>query len=101
MAKSRRRASAGRSPTVTATEAAKNFGELVNRVREAGVAYVVERQGRPIAEIAPIGRRQCTLAELARWFEGRAPLAEAYASAVEEHVKRANRRRVPVSRWAR
>jgi antitoxin (DNA-binding transcriptional repressor) of toxin-antitoxin stability system len=101
MVKSRRQTAADRSPTVTATEAAKNFGDLVNRVREAGVAFVVERQGRPIAEIAPIARRRCTLAELARWFEGRAPLTDAYASAVEEHVKRANRRRVPVSRWGR
>ena len=31
--------------SVSATEAAKNFGELVDRVREAGVAYVVERKG--------------------------------------------------------
>ncbi len=87
--------------TVTATEAAKNFGEIVDRVREAGVAYVVERKGRPIAEIAPVARQRCTLSDLARWFDARTPAPEAYTAAVKGHVTRVNRPRVPASSWER
>ena len=88
-----------RGATVTATDAAKNFGELVDRVREAGVAYVVERKGRPIARIAPMVTHRCTLGELAEWFEGRKALPDEYVSAVTDHVKTANRPKVPVARW--
>ena len=84
---------------MTATEAAKNFGELVDRVREAGVAVVVERKGRPIARIAPLDVRGCTLGELARWFEARRPGSDEYPAAVEGYVTRANRPRVPAARW--
>ncbi len=87
--------------TVSATEAAKNFGEIVDRVREAGVAYVVERKGRPIAEIAPVSRRRCSLGELMVWLEARRAVPEAYTSSVETHVAAANRPRVPESRWER
>jgi prevent-host-death family protein len=98
MAKSRVRRT-GRASTVTATEAAKNFGALVDRVREAGAAYVVERKGRPIARIAPVSAHGCTMAELARWFDERPAVSDEFASAVADHVKAVNRRRVPSSRW--
>ena len=101
MAKGRRNASGGERTTVTATEAAKNFGELVNRVREAGVAYVVERQGRPIAEIGPISRRRCTLSELVGWLERRQSPPDEYVAAVKRHLRSANKPRVPTSAWAR
>jgi prevent-host-death family protein len=96
-----RRRKRGRSTTVSATEAAKNFGEIVDRVREAGVPCVVERKGRPIAEISPVSRRRCSLAELARWFEARRPLPDAYTAAVEHFVAKANRPRIPAPRWER
>ena len=38
---------------VTATEAAKNFGSIIDRVREDRAVYVVERGGTPVAEIGP------------------------------------------------
>ena len=84
---------------MSATEAAKKFGEIVDRVREGGVAYVVERMGRPIAEIAPISQRRCTLTDLARWFAGRRPL-EAYGRTVSAYVRKVNRPRVPEAPWA-
>jgi antitoxin (DNA-binding transcriptional repressor) of toxin-antitoxin stability system len=87
--------------TVTATEAAKTFAALVDRVRETGVAYIVERQGRPIAQIAPASGRRCTLRELARWVDARQPLPDGYADAVKDYVKQVNRPRVPAVRWAR
>jgi prevent-host-death family protein len=95
------RARRGRDDTVTATEAAKNFGALVNRVRDAGTAYVVERQGHPIARIVPAATRPCTMAMLARWLDERAavPLSGEYATAVRDHLRAVNRPRVPASRW--
>jgi len=87
-----------RASTVTATDAAKNFGALVDRVRDGGVALTVERKGRPIARISPVTTRSCTLGDLAEWFKGRRPQPD-YAAAVEAHVKAANRLRVPAARW--
>ena len=94
-----RKKTARATAAVTATDAAKNFGELIDRVRDAGAAYVVERKGRPIATIAPFASRRCTLADLARWFAGRRPTAEGYAGAVSEYVRKVNRPRVPATRW--
>ena len=88
-----------RGARVSATVAAKNFGTLVDRVREAGAAYVIERKGRPIARIAPVASRTCTMADLAEWFEGRRAQHVDYAKAVADHVKSVNRPRVPAARW--
>ena len=38
---------------VSATEAAKNFGRLIDRVRETRATYVVERGGTPVATVSP------------------------------------------------
>ena len=38
---------------VTATEAARKFSEILNRVAYKGETFVVERGGRPVCEIAP------------------------------------------------
>ena len=43
--------------TVSATYAARNFASLVNRVREERAAYVVERSGKPVAEIRSVEDR--------------------------------------------
>ena len=98
----RYRRRARKDARITATEAAKNFGGLVSWVREANVTCVVERQGRPIVEISPVDTRRCTLGDLASWFEARRPLGEkddAFSAAVQDHVKQANRPRVPAARW--
>jgi len=86
---------------ISATEAAKNFGEVADRVREAGVAYVVERKGRPIVRIAPVADARCTLHDLARWIADREPVPAEYASVVRGHVKASNRPKVPTARWPR
>src|SRR4051794_37343437 len=43
-----------KAASIAATGAAKNFGALVDRVRETGATYVIERHGRPIAQIGPV-----------------------------------------------
>jgi hypothetical protein len=49
--------------TVAATEAAKGFGALVDRVRESRQVYEVESRGQVVAEIGP-PRRTFTVADL-------------------------------------
>ena len=48
---------------MAATEAAKGFGALVDRVRESGQVYQVESRGQVVAEIGP-PRRAFTMADL-------------------------------------
>lgn len=88
---------------IPSTEAAKNFGTLVDRVRERAATYTIVRGGRPVAEISPIrsARHSCTIAGLAAFFrrEGRAD--ERFLAAVEREVAERNEPRVPDDPWAR
>lgn len=38
---------------ITATEASRNFSEILNRARYGGESFVVERNGEAVAEIRP------------------------------------------------
>ena len=40
--------------TVTAMEARKRFGEILNSALYKGISTVIERKGRPIAKIVPM-----------------------------------------------
>ena len=84
-----------------ATEAAKNFGRLIDRVRETRATYVVERGGKPVASIAPVERETLTMREFKALVgeRGRAP-AE-YLTAVERAAARRNRPRIRRNPWAR
>ncbi len=50
---------------MTATEAARTFSELVNRVHYRGETVLVERGGVPVCEIAPAKPPRFTLSDLA------------------------------------
>ena len=49
----RRRAAAGRQPQVSAAEFKAKCLELMDRVRETGVEYVVTKHGKPVARLVP------------------------------------------------
>ncbi|HJN44087.1 MAG: hypothetical protein CL477_16130 [Acidobacteria bacterium] len=83
---------------VTATYAAKNFGALVDRVREEGATYVVERGGAPVAEIRP-AQRPFTGRDLLALIESGPRADEEYLRAVEEGIALMNRDEEPVNRW--
>ena len=51
--------------TITVTEAARNFSDCVNRARYQHVTFVLVKNGRPVARLAPEAERQCTGRELA------------------------------------
>lgn len=50
---------------VSTRHAARHFFNLLNRVVLRGESFVIERGGRPICRIVPIGPPQCTPAGLA------------------------------------
>ena len=90
-----------RGRAVSATYAARNFATLVNRVREERAAYVVERSGKPVAEIRPVKDRVVTMREFVALFpaETRRPADEEYLRAVEEGIVFLNRVEIPESPW--
>src|SRR5262245_5743386 len=97
----RRQKTADRTGRVTATDAAKNFGRLVDRVRDEHATFIIERSGKPVAQIGPVDRPQSTIADFVALLQSRPPLPEEYRRAVEKAVKRHNRPRVPPDPWAR
>ena len=86
---------------VTATEAAKNFGALVDRVRQDRAVYVVERGGIPVAEVGPVQRRAFTVRDFVALVRSRPgpSLDDEFAQAVAEGVAMLNRPRVPGEPW--
>jgi len=47
---------------ITATDASRNFSELLNRARYRGESFLVERNGEAVAEIRP-ARKGSTVAD--------------------------------------
>ena len=85
---------------VTATETAKNFGAIVDRVREDRAVYVVERGGKPVAEIGPVAKTVTVrdFVEIVRSGSVPSP-GDEYLEAVEEGIASWNRLEVPENRW--
>jgi antitoxin (DNA-binding transcriptional repressor) of toxin-antitoxin stability system len=73
---------------VSATEAARNFSDLINRVCYRGETYIVERGGTAMCELSPVAARRCTGAELLDLLATLTPPAEEYLAVVEEVTRR-------------
>lgn len=86
---------------VTASDAAKKFGALVDRVREERAVYIIVRGGRPVAQIGPVAGGHCTLARLAERLASRPRLDDAYLDDVERAVSGFNVPAVPGDPWGR
>jgi antitoxin (DNA-binding transcriptional repressor) of toxin-antitoxin stability system len=91
---------AASSRRVSASYAAKNFGALVDAVREAGATYVVERSGQPVVHVVPAPVRRATLADLADLYREAGRLSEDYLREVERGAARLNRPSIPKDPWA-
>ncbi len=86
---------------VSATEAAKNFGRLVDRVREEHTTYIVERGGKPVAHIGPAAGQSFSMADF-KALVRRFPRGDSeYLDAVERAAARHNRARVRRNPWGR
>ncbi len=84
---------------ISATEAARSFSDLLNRVRYRGEQFVIERGGEPICRIVPVGPAKFTLADLAQLLET-APKPDAgYGKAVKKAIR--SQGKLPKSPWPR
>lgn len=88
-----------RRQTISATDAAKTFGGLVDRVREERAVYIIERAGTPVARIGPVETSRCTVADLVALLRTGPRLEETYLREVERGVDAWNRPAVPRDRW--
>ena len=84
---------------ISATEAARSFSELMNRVRYRGESFVVERGGKPICEILPAKPPKFSGAELASLLRSLPTPDEDYLAIVEELIAR--QPSVAESEWQR
>jgi antitoxin (DNA-binding transcriptional repressor) of toxin-antitoxin stability system len=74
--------------TVSATDAAKNFGRLVDRVRETRSTYIVERAGVPVAQVGPAERSVFTMADFKALLAEGPRAGDEYVQAVSRAVER-------------
>jgi antitoxin (DNA-binding transcriptional repressor) of toxin-antitoxin stability system len=51
-------------PYISATQAARTFSDLVNRVYYRGEEFVIERGGTPVCQLVPVQPPSCTVAAL-------------------------------------
>lgn len=60
--------------TITATELARNIGDILARIRYRHESFVIERNGRAVARIAPVepGHAGTVRDALTVWLEGAA-----------------------------
>lgn len=91
----------GSQSRVSATEAAKNFGRLVDRVREERATYIVERGGKAVARIAPADRVTFTMGDFRALVVSLPHPGEEYLTAVAVAASQHNRPRTRRNPWAR
>jgi prevent-host-death family protein len=90
------------SESIAATDAAKNFGDLVDRVREEGATYIIERHGRPVAQIGPVQTAERkTIRDLIDAIEAAPKLDEEVLRHIEEGIEIFNKPEVPKNAWER
>jgi len=82
---------------LSATEASRNFSEILNRALYRGESFLVERAGEPVVEIRPAASHRFTLSDLADLMSALPPVDEEYLRAVEElfHYQQS----IPASPW--
>jgi prevent-host-death family protein len=83
---------------VSATEAARRFSDILNRIAYRGEVFVVERGGKPVCRIQPASPAACRISELARLFESLPRPDEAF-SADLERIRR-EQPATPEPRWS-
>ena len=84
---------------ISATEAARSFSELMNRVHYRGESFLVERGGKPICQILPAKPPKFTGAELAQLLRSLPKPDHAYLAIVEKLI--AKQPTVVESGWRR
>jgi antitoxin (DNA-binding transcriptional repressor) of toxin-antitoxin stability system len=84
---------------VTATEAARKFSEILNRVAYKGETFVVERSGRPVCEISPPETEGISTKELVEILRSGPHPDKGYLKTLEKLTR--NQPSVAPSQWER
>lgn len=85
--------------TISATQAARTFSDLLNRVRYRGDAFVIERGGEPVCEISPVKAPRFTGTDLLGLLRSLPKPDAAFWDAVEEAT--CQQPSVPKTLWER
>ncbi len=73
---------------ISATQAVRNFSELMNRVHYRGESFVVERGGKPICEILPAAPSKFRGGDLANLLRSLPKPDEEYLRVVEDLTRK-------------
>ena len=84
---------------ISATEAARAFADLLDRVRFRGESFVVMRRGEAVCRIAPVGEGRPTVADLDHLLRSLSRVDADFARDVKE--ARRKQPRLPRSPWRR
>jgi antitoxin (DNA-binding transcriptional repressor) of toxin-antitoxin stability system len=70
---------------ISATELARNLGDVLGRIRYRGDTFLVERNGDPVARVVPVvDRPTATAAEVLAAWSAEGPADPAFARDLEE-----------------
>lgn len=84
---------------ITATEAARRFSKIVDRVCYRNESFVVKRGGEPVCEIVPVRAARFTGRELADLLRSLSHPDKDYLDTVEKQVRR--QPKAERSKWRR
>jgi len=84
---------------ISATDAARRFSEVLNRVRYRNETFIVKRGGEPVCEIVPVRSKAVTGSELVKLLRSLPHPGKDYLDAVERHVRK--QPRAEKSKWPR
>jgi antitoxin (DNA-binding transcriptional repressor) of toxin-antitoxin stability system len=87
----------GAARRLSATEAARNFSELLNRVRYRGERFLIMRGGVAIGELKPAAPVRFTGRDLATLLRSLPPVDAGFLDAVEEFAR--SQPQVPEAEW--
>jgi prevent-host-death family protein len=84
---------------ISATDAARRFSEVLNRVRYRNETFVVKRGGEPICEIVPVRTSTFTGRDLVELLRSLPHPGKDYLDAVEKRVRK--QPKAEKSKWPR
>lgn len=84
---------------LSATQAVRQFSDLLNRVRYRGEEFVIERGGEPVCEIVPARPTTRTVADLVHALRSIPKPDDEYWDTLEDLTQ--NQQPLPPSPWPR
>ena len=83
---------------ISATQAARSFSDLLNRVRYRGEEFIIERGGEPVCRLVPAGPRKFTVADMVALLQSLPKPDPGYWDDLEQ-IQKEQKPEVAASRW--